>query len=76
MKNPPAMRTGRYEPGAFDIRDDPPRPTAVAELLRELAAGREPSHPAVGTPGWWRRPERLLFPVTRSPARPVALGQV
>lgn len=52
---------GRYEPGAFDIRGPEPRPTALAELLRELAAGREPSHPALASPGWWRRPERLAY---------------
>ena len=50
---------GHYEPGAFDVATDPPRPTAVAELIRELAAGRTPSNTAINTPGWWRRPERF-----------------
>ncbi|MFO0957398.1 MAG: hypothetical protein U0800_08010 [Isosphaeraceae bacterium] len=50
----------RYEAGAFDVSEDPPRPTAVAELIRDLAAGRTPSDPALETVGWWRRPERLL----------------
>jgi dTDP-4-dehydrorhamnose reductase len=54
--------SGHYEPGAFDVRSDPPRPTAVARLVRDLAAGREPDHPALDSPGWWRRPDRLLFP--------------
>ena len=61
---------GRYEPGVFDIRDDPPRSTPVAGLIRELAAGREPADPALDSPGWWRRPERLLFPSPRPPTRP------
>ena len=53
---------GRYEPGVFDLRGPTPRATAVAALARELAAGREWDHPALDTPGWWRRPERLWYP--------------
>ena len=56
---------GRYEPGAFDVRCDPPRPTALCDLIRALAAGQEPQHPALTSPGWWRRPERLLYPPVR-----------
>lgn len=56
---------GSYEPGAFDVRHDPPRATALCELIRALAAGAEPSHPALAGPGWWRRPERLLYPPIR-----------
>src|SRR5919202_793144 len=29
----------RYEPGAFDLRAPAPRPTALAGMMRELAAG-------------------------------------
>jgi dTDP-4-dehydrorhamnose reductase len=54
--------TGHYEPGAFDIRAPRPRPTAIAQMARELASGRAPDHPVLATPGWWRRPERLRFP--------------
>lgn len=53
--------SGHYEPGAFDIRGPRPRETALAKLARELAAGREPEHPVLAQPGWWRRPERLCF---------------
>jgi dTDP-4-dehydrorhamnose reductase len=53
---------GHYEPGVFDLRAPSPRPTALFGLLRDLAAGREPSHPVLAAPGWWRRPERLLYP--------------
>ena len=31
---------GYYEPGPFDVRSTPPRPTALARLMRELAAAR------------------------------------
>lgn len=59
---------GTYEPGAFDVRSEPPRPTAVARVLRDLAAGREIRHPIAAAPGWWHRPQRLLYPVTSAPA--------
>ncbi len=55
---------GYYESGAFDVRAPLPRPTAVAGMLRELADGRAPSHPALQGQGWWRRPARLLFGTT------------
>ncbi len=59
---------GRYEPGVFDLRgaSSGPRPTALARMLRDLSAGRDHEHPALDSPGWWRRLERLCYPpVTR-----------
>ena len=59
---------GRYEPGVFDLRGPSPRPrpTALARMLRDLAAGRDHGHPALNSPGWWRRLGRLCYPpVTR-----------
>lgn len=53
---------GHYESGVFDLRSPQPRPTAIAQMLQCLAAGREPNHPLLDVPGWWRRPERLLYP--------------
>lgn len=53
-----------YEPGVFDLRSDPPRPTALAQAVQVLAQGRPFDHPALDTPGWWRRPARLLYPPT------------
>lgn len=50
---------GVYEPGAFDLRSDPPRPTAVAVLVRALAAGESAAVPFASDRGWWRRPDRL-----------------
>ncbi len=41
---------GYYEPGVFDLRSPSPRPTALAGLMRELAAGREPTHPLLAGP--------------------------
>lgn len=50
---------GHYEPGLFDVRCQPPRATALAGLVRQLARGEEPDHPVLAVPGWWQRPERL-----------------
>ena len=49
-----------YEPGPFDVRAPMPRPTALAALIGELAAGREPSHPVLAGDGWWRRADRFI----------------
>ncbi|HEX2687605.1 MAG TPA: family 1 glycosylhydrolase [Kofleriaceae bacterium] len=45
---------GIYEPGLFDVRGPAPRPTALAWVVRDLAAGRRPRHPAITGPGWWQ----------------------
>lgn len=50
-------RRGYYEPGAYDLRCTPPRPTALAALMQALATGRDARHPVLGHgEGWWRRP--------------------
>ena len=67
---------GHYEPGAFDVRGADgtpglaPRPTALAHLLTDLAAGREPAEPTLDSPGWWRRDTRLAhgFSVAEAPS--------
>lgn len=53
---------GYYEAGVFDLRSPAPRTTAIAKLVTQLAHGRQPNHPLLETPGWWRRPERLEYP--------------
>jgi len=59
---------GYYEPGAFDIRAPRPRPTAVARLAQQLAAGRKPTHPVLQGEGWLRRPDRFACPPVAAPA--------
>jgi dTDP-4-dehydrorhamnose reductase len=58
---------GYYEPGPFDVRSPLPRPTAVATLVRELAAARPLSHPVLRGQGWWRRPGRYMCPPVATP---------
>jgi dTDP-4-dehydrorhamnose reductase len=55
-----------YEGGVFDVRSNPPRPTALGRVARALATGGE-LEPLVHQPGWWERPERLHWgrPVRR-----------
>jgi dTDP-4-dehydrorhamnose reductase len=53
---------GFYESGVFDLRGGVPRPTALAGAALDLAHDRLPQHPVASSPGWWRRPERLLYP--------------
>ncbi|MDQ3079049.1 MAG: sugar nucleotide-binding protein [Pseudomonadota bacterium] len=48
-----------YDPGVFDARSDPPRPTILATAAKALAAGEQFDHPALSSPGWWRRPNRF-----------------
>jgi dTDP-4-dehydrorhamnose reductase len=54
-------RGDHYEPGAFDLRAPRPRPTAIARMICDLAAAGNHDHPALDSPGWWRRNERLLY---------------
>lgn len=54
-----------YEPGAFDVRGGTRRKTAVASVIAALAAGREPDHPVLSAPGWWRKPSGPLVPAAR-----------
>ncbi|MFT8246201.1 family 1 glycosylhydrolase [Roseomonas sp. BN140053] len=62
-------REGAYEPGVFDARFDPPRPTLVAEAVRALATtGR--FTPALDQPGWWRRSDRFLPLLDTKPPEP------
>lgn len=57
---------GRYEPGAWDTRHDPPRPTLLAEAARALARGRGFTHSCLREPGWWRRDDRLRAAARRA----------
>ncbi|WP_109487559.1 glycoside hydrolase [Occallatibacter savannae] len=52
---------GHYEHGAFDLRDGVPVATELAGVIRELAAGGTPRHPALARAGWWRNEDRFCF---------------
>jgi dTDP-4-dehydrorhamnose reductase len=59
------QRSGDYERGAFDVRHDPPQPTALAAAVQSLILKRRIADPAAYTPGWWQHPERVYVPVRR-----------
>jgi dTDP-4-dehydrorhamnose reductase len=48
---------GHYETGVFDVRGGTPRPTLLAGVLKDLAAGRRPATPVLHGQGRWRRPQ-------------------
>ncbi len=52
---------GCYESGLFDVRSSQPRPTALAQLVKKLVQKQAFNHPALDSPGWWRRPERIFY---------------
>jgi dTDP-4-dehydrorhamnose reductase len=64
-----SRREGFYEPGAFDIRFSPPRPTGIAAFIRGLNSSRSFDHPALDRPGWWRAEE----PRASNPPRSILL---
>ncbi len=53
---------GYYESGAFDVGTGDIVETPVAQWIREVCATRTCDHAAFTKPGWWRRPERVLYP--------------
>jgi dTDP-4-dehydrorhamnose reductase len=59
-----------YETGAFDVRGDTPRPTAIAGMMRQLARGSLPDDPVLSGSGWWRRPGRFFV------SEPVSLPEL
>jgi dTDP-4-dehydrorhamnose reductase len=52
----------RYEPGAFDVRGPEVVPTPTAHVAHDLAMRGTSDHPMLAEPGWWRRPDRLIYP--------------
>jgi dTDP-4-dehydrorhamnose reductase len=52
---------GYYEAGPFDVRSGQLRPTLLSKLVRALASGQPFQHPVMQSPGWWQRPQRILF---------------
>lgn len=52
----------QYETGVFDVRAEPPRPTALAGMIRSLAVTGTCDHAALDGEGWWRKDARLTYP--------------
>jgi len=56
-----------YESGVFDMRGPAPRPTALAPLIKTLAAGKQALHPVLDRTGWWRSHGRAAPNKTPTP---------
>jgi dTDP-4-dehydrorhamnose reductase len=54
-------RSGSYEPGAFDVRGKKPRPTAIAQMIRDLNGMKTRRHAAAQGLGWWQRSGKVLY---------------
>ena len=59
-------RRDDYEPGAFDAREHPVRATELAAAIASLARNGDFSHPALQSPGWWRRQDRARSVLRRT----------
>jgi dTDP-4-dehydrorhamnose reductase len=69
------QRHGFYESGLFDVRSNPPRPTALAEATASLARDGNYDHPVLEQLGWWHREDRFmhqLSPDRKAPRPSVA----
>ena len=64
------QRNGFYEPGVFDVRCDPPRPTALAMAATSLARTGQFIHPVLDHAGWWHRHDRYYQRPERAPQSP------
>lgn len=56
------QQNGFYEPGAFDVRSEPPRMTVLGQAAQSLATTGDFKHPVLGRAGWWKREERFYKP--------------
>lgn len=63
---------GAYEPGLFELTNGSPRKTALATHWKTLEEPATPAHPVSVQPGWWRRPDRIIFSPIRRTATPNA----
>jgi dTDP-4-dehydrorhamnose reductase len=65
---------GHYEVGVYDVRSGTPRPTMLAPVLKDLAEGRRPQAVGLGSPGWWRRPNRFVGAPQTGPSYDLSRG--
>lgn len=64
------QRNNAYEPGVFDTRCTPPRPTALAAAATSLASTGDFTHPVLDQPGWWHRDDRFYVTPQHEPKAP------
>jgi len=52
-----------YEFGAFELSSGKPRPTQLANMIKGLGRDGHYDHPALLSAGWWKRHNRLTYPL-------------
>ena len=52
---------GHYEPGIFDVSRKEIPSSDLAPVLRAMAQGLAPAHPALAQGGWWKRSDRFCY---------------
>ncbi len=73
-------RRNHYEASTFDARRNPPQKTLLADAVTALARSGHYTHPALRTPGWWRREDRIHATLRRphgsvaAPLPPAGMG--
>lgn len=67
------IERGSYEPGAFDVSGGRVREALVAQWMRSIANGAAFDREALRTPGWWRKPGRILYHPESEPNFSVSL---
>jgi dTDP-4-dehydrorhamnose reductase len=67
---------GIYEPGVYELRSPQPLPTVMVKILKQIAKGEAPDHPALRSPGWWNRSDRHIYGVSHSASRRAKLAVV
>jgi len=63
-----------YEPGVFDLSSGTPKPTPLAALVRQLGRDGRATAEAGKVEGWWRSPDRLIYPAWSVGAASPRLG--
>lgn len=55
-------KRNEYEPGVYDVRQEEPRPTALAKMIKAINTGNKNPYPdLLAVPGWWRRCNRFVY---------------
>jgi hypothetical protein len=56
----------------FDVSSGRPVRTSLTEVVKQLASGESPQHPALQSPGWWRKDSRLTIPPPTDACAPLS----
>jgi dTDP-4-dehydrorhamnose reductase len=63
-------KNNHYEAGAFCLRNNSLRPTALSKMIQSLSIEGVYDHPLVAAKGWWNRNEKMTFQSSRASRTP------